>query len=145
MEDYVRDIVRGTLTFEYFQERVRAGWTPIAVEWTRPSTSAQLQSHQDVIEPPYGFQVASDCKRLETNPQEIEVLQTVLEEIVQDHRFTQIAEALNGRMLRTREGRKWTPTAVFDLLPALIDAGPSLTKSEAWARRRPSMHRTLPA
>jgi hypothetical protein len=145
MEDYVRDVVQGTLTFEYFQERVQAGWTPIAVEWARPSASPQIQSRHGAIEPPYGLQVAADCKGLEPNPQEVEVLQTVLEEIVQDHRFTQIADALNKRMLRTREGRKWTSTAVFNLLPALIDAGPSLTKSEAWANRRPSMHRTLPA
>lgn len=145
MEDYVRDVVKGALTFEYFQERVKAGWTPIAVEWSRPATSAPVQSRQDAIEPPYGFQVAPDCKRLEPNPQEVEVLQTVLEEIVQDHRFTQIADALNKRMLRTREGRNWTSTAVFNLLPALIDAGPSLTKSEAWAHRRPPRHHTLPA
>jgi hypothetical protein len=145
MEDYIRDIVRGTLTFEYFQERVKAGWTPIAVEWTRSATSAATRPSQEAIEPPYGFQVAADCKRLEPNPQEVEVLQTMLEEIVQDHRFTQIAEALNNQSLRTREGRKWSSTAVFELLPALIDAGPSLTKSEAWARRRPSIQRTSPA
>ncbi|HXE14329.1 MAG TPA: recombinase family protein [Bryobacteraceae bacterium] len=145
MEEYTRDVVQGTLTFEYFQERVKAGWTPIAVEWARPSNSTQTKSRRDTIEPPYGFQIAADCKRLEPNPQEVEVLQTMLEEIVQDHRFTQIAEALNKRSLRTREGRKWSPTAVFDLLPALIDAGPSLTKSEAWARRRPAMSHTLPA
>jgi hypothetical protein len=145
MEDYIRDVVQGTLTFEYFQERVKAGWIPLAVEWTRPSTSAPTPPSEKAIEPPYGFQVAADCKRLEPNPQEVEVLQTMLEEIVQDHRFTQIADALNQRMLRTRDGRKWTSTAVFNLLPALIDAGPSLTKSDVWARRRPSTNRTLPA
>ena len=145
MEDYIRDVVQGTLTFEYFQERVKAGWTPIAVEWARPSASTQMQSRRDAIEPPYGFQISADCKGMEPNLQEVEVLHTVLEEIVQDHRFTQIADALNKRMLRTREGRKWTSTAVFNLLPALIDAGPSLTKSEAWAHRRPSMQGRLPA
>lgn len=145
MDDCVRDIVRGTLTFEYVQERIKEGWIPVAVEWRRPSTSAQMQPRQEGIEPPYGFQIADDCKRLEPNSQEVEVLQIMLEEIVQDHRFTQIAEALNTRMLRTREGRKWTSTAVFELLPVLIDVGPALTKSDAWARRRPSMHRTLPA
>jgi hypothetical protein len=137
MDDHIRDLVPATLTFEYFQERLKAGWTPVAVEWRRPTAGQRIEAGDTTADPPYGFRVASDGQRLETSPQELNVLFVMLEEIVRDRRFTQIAEELNKRMLRTRLGTKWTPTAVFDLLPALIDMGPVLTKSEEWAQRRP--------
>lgn len=142
MDDRVRDLVSGeALTFDYFEERLKAGWIPVAVEWLKPSEMLKSQPGTS-IDPPYGFRIASDGQHLETNPEELNVLYVMLEEIVRDRRFTQIADELNKRMLRSRSGRKWTPTAVFELFPALIEAGPLLTKSEEWIRRRPNaLHR----
>ena len=137
MDDYIRELAPETLTVEYFQERVKAGWTPVAVEWRKPAAGLKIAAEAITTDPPYGFRIAPDGQRLETSPQELDVLFVMLEEIVRDRRFTQIADELNKRMLHTRLGAKWTPAAVFDLLPALIDMGPALTKSEEWAHRRP--------
>jgi hypothetical protein len=60
----------------------------------------------------------------------------MLESIVQDHRLSQVAESLNARGFRTRQGKRWAPATVFDLLPRLIEAGPSLLSSAEWAERR---------
>jgi hypothetical protein len=138
MDERIRDLVSEELTFEYFEERRKAGWIPVAVEWLKPSEILQSKSGTQPFDPPYGFRIASDGQHLETNPDELNVLYVMLEEIVRDRRFTQIADELNNRRLRSRSGRKWTPSAVFELFPALIEAGPLLTKSEEWIRRRPS-------
>jgi hypothetical protein len=87
-------------------------------------------------QPPYGYQISPDGQQLEVNPMELNVLFAVLEEVVRDRRFTQIAGELNRRKLRTRTGTVWTNAAVFDLLPALVDLGPVLTKSDEWVKRR---------
>ena len=64
------------------------------------------------------------------------VLMAILQEIVKDRPFSQIAEELNRQHLVTRRGRPWTSAGVFDLLPRLIEAGPQLLKSEQWPARR---------
>ena len=58
------------------------------------------------------------------------------ERIVRDHRLSQISEHLNHRDFRTRNGSMWTPTAVFCLLPRLIEVGPHIFSSEEWIARR---------
>ena len=88
------------------------------------------------VETPYGFRVGEDGNSLEPDPDEISVLYVILEQVVRDKRFTQIADELNHRRLRQRAGEAWTSSAVFELLPQLIEAGPYLVKSEEWARRR---------
>ena len=60
----------------------------------------------------------------------------MLEMIVADRPLSQIAEELNARGLRNRQNHLWTPGAVFDLLPRLIDVGPRLVKSPDWVERR---------
>jgi hypothetical protein len=62
----------------------------------------------------------------------------ILEQIVKEKRISEIANQLNLAGYRTREGTPWGPTAVFNLLPRLIEAGPSLLKSAAWRERRAS-------
>jgi hypothetical protein len=47
-----------------------------------------------------------------------------------------VAEELNRQGHRTREGKAWTPAALFNLLPRMIEAGPRLFVSEEWTRRR---------
>src|SRR5207247_8198208 len=83
-------------------------------------------------DPPYGLRVAADGVHLEENTAELEVLLVMMEGIVQDHRLSQISEDLNHRDFRTRTGSMWTPTAVFTLLPRLIDVGPHMFASEEW-------------
>ncbi|MBV9156466.1 MAG: recombinase family protein [Acidobacteriaceae bacterium] len=75
---------------------------------------------------------------MEENPLEITVLMLILEKIVKEKRVTEIAHDLNLEGFRTRAGKTWSATAVFDLLPRLIDAGPRLLKSAEWQQRRSS-------
>jgi recombinase len=60
----------------------------------------------------------------------------ILEQIVKEKRISEIAVQLNHEGHRTREGTLWSPTAVFNLLPRLIEAGPSILKSRQWSERR---------
>ena len=80
--------------------------------------------------------MAADGVHLEENTAELEVLLLIMEGIVQDHRISQIAEDLNRRNFRMRNGAMWTPTAVFALSPRLIEVGPHMFSSAEWIRRR---------
>jgi hypothetical protein len=142
MREHARDQVSGPITLDYFQARLAEGWRVSAIEWEReaeqtagsPVTeSARSYPSEEV---PYGFRVSPDCQRLERNPDEMAVLMAILQEIIKDRPFSQIAEELNRQHLVTRRGRPWTSAGVFDLLPRLIEAGPQLLKSEQWPARR---------
>jgi hypothetical protein len=135
MQERVRDQLTGLPGPDYMQQRIAAGWRPVVMEWERPALPSEQEPRQ--FNTPYGFRVASDANHLEPDPQEIGVLYAVLEEVVRDRRFSQIADELNRKKLRMRDGRAWTSAAVFDLLPELIEAGSYLTKSEEWQQRRP--------
>jgi hypothetical protein len=138
VQQRLRDVITGPLPFDYFQERLAAGWMPVAIEWVMPSPADSASETQPPqrVETPYGFRVGEDGSSLEPAPEEISVLYVILEQIVRDRRFTQIADELNQRRLRQRAGDAWTSTAVFELLPQLIEAGPYLVKSREWAERR---------
>jgi len=88
------------------------------------------------IEVPYGLRIAPDCRHLEEDPAEREVLLSILESIVQDHQLARAAESLNLSGYRNRRGAKWSAADVFDLLPRIIEAGSTLVSSDEWRDRR---------
>jgi len=47
-----------------------------------------------------------------------------------------IAAGLNRRGAVMRNGGRWTQSAVFDLLPRLVEFGSRLFNREEWIRRR---------
>jgi hypothetical protein len=61
--------------------------------------------------------------------------------IVQDAALSLVAEELNRKGFRTRGGAGWTPGAVFDLLPRLIEVGPRIFSSSEWTARTRHLHR----
>jgi hypothetical protein len=128
----IRDLVTGPVTVDYFQRRSNEGWKLVAVEWTREAEEVEAEPE----EIPYGYRIAGDCSHLEPDPEEVEILLLILEKVVGEWRAPQIAEELNRRGYRTRGQAKWTPSAVFDLLPRLIEAGPKLLKRPDWPERR---------
>jgi hypothetical protein len=128
----VRDFMTAQPPEEYFSSKAAEGWRLVAVEWERGATGKGV-SMEDV---PFGLRVASDCKRLEEDPEEREVLVLMMETIVQDGTLSQAAQLINQRGFRTRDGEKWTPQALFYLLPRLIEVGPRLCTSEEWVERR---------
>jgi hypothetical protein len=143
MRKSVRDVVTGELSLEYFARRLNEGWKLASIEWTRESdTAAEVGQEPGKLldvqaQPPYGFQVREDGAIQECAP-EAAVLLLALEQIVRERSVPEIASDLNSRGYLTRSGLAWTASSVFDLLPRLIEAGPSLLKSEAWQQRRVS-------
>lgn len=132
----LREVLTTSLSAEYLARRAEEGWRPVAVEWEREAEQEAELSADVVEEIPYGLQVAADCHHLEENPGEKEVLVRMMEQIVQDEPLSKVAAELNRLGHRTRQGTKWTPVAVFNLLPRLIEAGPRIFSSEEWAQRR---------
>lgn len=129
----VREVVSGPLETADLQQRVKGGWTLVAIEWEREVETADDQLLTEV---PFGLRIAAEGQRLEQNPAEREILFHLLELIVQEGSYTHIADEINRQGFRTRKGEKWTPVSVFEMLPRLIEVGPKLFQSEEWQRRR---------
>jgi hypothetical protein len=132
----IREVVTGSVDLEYVRQKTEAGWKLVAMEWRRELPGDQLEQPVIVEEIPYGLRVASDCSRLEEDPDEREVLVQMMELIVQDYSITLVASELNKRRLRTRSGSAWTPVSVFNMLPRLIEVGPQIFTSDEWDKRR---------
>lgn len=121
-------------TIQKFQSQ---GWKLVALEWERTVPEEEKPSQAlDHEPPPFGLHVSADCTTLIEDSSEKEILLTMMELIIQDGPYSGIAEELNRRGHRTREGAPWSPVSVFEMLPRLIDAGPSILSSENWRRRR---------
>ena len=131
----LRDQIQSPVSLEYFQHRTAAGWKLKAIEWERAEeeTAAGALSN---TQSPYGLELVPEAARLQQKPEEVEVLLTILELIVVEKGVSHIAAELNARGYVGRDGKPWTSTAVFNLLPRLIDAAPELFKSEDWLARR---------
>ncbi len=145
MKQSIRDVITGELTLEYFAKRFGEGWKLGNIEWVRDAShvdvtteSGQILNEQAAL--PYGFQI-TDGGRMQENPLEATVLLLILEEIIREKRITEIASDLNQQGYFTRAGGAWTATDVFELMPRLIEAGPSLLKSSAWRERSPTAQR----
>ena len=134
----IRQSASGQLTWEEIQRLQNEGWRVMAVEWERDLPESEKMSSQsgDREEPPFGLRVASDSPTLVEDPGEKDALLAMMELIIQDGPYSSVAEEMNRRGYRTREGAKWTPVSVFEMLPRLIDAGPRILSSENWQRRR---------
>jgi TusA-related sulfurtransferase len=89
-----------------------------------------------VEEIPYGLQVSDDCAGLVESPSETQAIMLALDMIVEDCPLSRVADALNRRGHLTRSGKPWTPSAVFNLLPRMIEVGPRVFASEEWMTRR---------
>lgn len=142
----IRQTLSGPITLEQLQEFQNLGWKAIAVEWERPVPDQPKQERAAAEEPPFGLRVGDDCLTLKENPDETEVLATMMELLIQDGPYSFIAEELNRKGHLTRKGMKWSPISVFEMLPRLIEAGPKIFSSEEWHRRRQrsQQHRRVP-
>lgn len=130
-----RDILNGPLTNDLLRQRADAGWQVAAIEWRRELPgNAPIESH--VGEIPYGLRISEDCLRLEVDPEENHILMQMMELLVQDFPFTSVASDLNEKGYRTREGKRWSAVSVFNMLPRLVEAGPTMFPTEEWEARR---------
>lgn len=134
--DRIREKVSILPTSVYLSKMHDAGWRLVALEWEReievsgepPEPPAELGAE----EIPFGLRVASDCRHLEDDPQEMQALRFLTEMIVQDVSFKGMADALNIREYRTRDGRPWNAASIFKLTPRLIEVAPRILSSAEW-------------
>ena len=119
---------------EEIARRSQEGWKLVAVEWERELSDAEVIARGEEV--PFGLQVSKDAARLEENPTEQEVLFLMMELTVQDGPYWAIAEELNRRGHRTRQGERWTPVSVFQMLPRLIEVGPRIFATGEWQQRQ---------
>jgi len=139
----IRESVAGPVDAEHMRQKTEAGWRLVALEWQREISSEDAESETLIQEIPYGLRVAGDCLHLEENPDEKNALLMMMELIVREDPFSQIAAELNERGFRTRTGARWTPVSVFNMLPRLIEVGPKIFSSEEWEARRQRLLRTI--
>jgi hypothetical protein len=134
----IRQSASGQLTWNEIQRLQNEGWKLIALEWERnvPEGKRTASQEHDCENPPFGLRVAEDCSTLVEDHGENEALVAIMELIIQDGPYSSVADELNRRGYRTREGLKWSPVSVFEMLPRLIEAGPRILSSESWHRRK---------
>lgn len=129
----VRETVWEPPSPHYLAEKARKGWTLVALEWEREMNPEEAASLGLACDVPYGLRVAANSLTLEEDPQERLVLTAMLDLIVKDDvRFSRIADALNERGYRARGGGNWTQSAVFEMLPRLVEAAPTILTSAQW-------------
>ncbi|MFY9747287.1 MAG: recombinase family protein [Acidobacteriaceae bacterium] len=134
----IRDMIAEPLLEEIVRQRTAGGWHLVSLEWRRelPDAEAPTEGGAFPEDIPYGLRISEDCKRLELDPNENQALLQMMEMLVQDFPFSAIVSDLNEKGFRTRDGRRWSPVAIFNMIPRLIDVGPRLFSTEEWEVRR---------
>jgi len=138
--DRIREKVTIPPTSVYLSKMLDAGWRLVALEWEReiefsgePEPPVAEVGSEEI---PFGLRIASDCRHLEDDPLEVQTLKFLAEMIVQDISFRSMADALNVREYRTRDGQPWTAASVFELIPRLIEIAPRLLSGSEWDSRK---------
>jgi hypothetical protein len=143
-KERVREAVNGLPTLEHLVERAGAGWKLSAIEWERESAATPISAAPAVIEEiPFGLRVSDDCSGLVESERERQIIITALDMIVEDRPLSQVAEELNRLGHSTREGNPWTPSALFTLLPRMIQVGPRVFTSDEWVTRKQRLPRVV--
>jgi hypothetical protein len=132
----MRDSISEPFSLDLIRQRTAAGWQMVAIEWRRelPDAEAPLESdfNEDI---PYGLRITEDCKRLEADPLEHQVLMLMMELVTEDFSYAEIVAKLNDKGYRMRNGQLWNRIAVFRMIPRLIEVGPRFFSSAEWADR----------
>jgi hypothetical protein len=129
----IREVVWEPPSPHYLLEKARAGWTLVALEWERETGPEEAQSAGLSRDVPYGLKVAKDSPALEEDAEERQVLTVMLSLIVKDDvPFSRVAQELNEKGHRTRGGFRWTQSAVFEMLPRLVEVAPTVFTSDEW-------------
>ena len=125
---------------DVIQRRIKDGWRMVAIEWERDVPSGAPGEPVELQPVPFGFRIAGDCRHLQANPVEFEILSLVMEMIVRERPLPAISEALNEKNYKTRDGKAWTPSRVFELMPFIVDSGPRIFAKPNWPQRRVAAH-----
>jgi len=140
----IRDMITQPLLEEIVRQRTASGWHLVSLEWRREPPDSEVPTDGAYPEDiPFGLRISEDCRRLEIDPNEQQALLQMMEMLVQDFSFSAIASDLNEKGFRTRDGKRWNPVAIFNMIPRLIDVGPRLFPTEEWEKRRQKFARMV--
>jgi hypothetical protein len=143
-KERVRENVSRLPSLEHLVERAADGWKLTALEWERDSLTPPTHPADPPVEAiPFGLRVSDDCTGLAENLTEREIIIAALDMIVEDRPLSQVADALNRRGYQTRDGKEWTPSALFVLLPRMIQMGPRVLTSNDWITRKQRLPRAI--
>lgn len=138
--DRIREKVTILPTSVYLSKMHDAGWSLVALEWEREievsGSSNEPEPEAATEEIPFGLRIAAEGRHLEDDPLETQTLKFLAEMIVQDISFNSMADALNIREYRTRDGQPWSAARAFKLIPRLIDVAPRLLSGSEWESRK---------
>lgn len=124
-----RETVTEMPTAEEVRRRAEEGWQPVAIEWRRAAPAAG----ESVRETPYGLVTRDGGFELRPDPVEEEALRLMLTMVIDDRNsLARVAEELNRRGLTTRRGESWSQSAVFNMLPRLIEMAPRFFGATEW-------------
>src|SRR5579863_2485783 len=72
----IRDVVSGPFSSDVIRQRMAAGWQMVSIEWQRELPDSETPPEGGVFSEsiPYGLRISEDCKRLEVDPHENQVL-----------------------------------------------------------------------
>lgn len=133
----IRDVVSEPFSADVIRQRAAAGWQMVSIEWRRELPDLEAPPEGAFAEEiPYGLRISEDCKRLEVDPHENQVLMLMMDLLAQDFSYSAIVSDLNEKGFRTRDGRPWSRVAVFNMMPRLIEVGPRIFSSEEWGLKR---------
>jgi hypothetical protein len=139
-KECMREVFPAPPSSEYWSVKAREGWRLVAAEWEREKDRESTEAPW-TEEVPYGMKVGDDCLHLVENPDEKEALTLMLEMLVADKPFSEVAECVNARGFRTRTGSKWTQVDIFNLLPRLVEVASRVYPTHEWAERRKRIYK----
>jgi hypothetical protein len=128
-----REPVSALPTAEALEKRRKEGWRLAAIEWEREGASEAPEGRRPI---PYGLRISTDCHHLEVDPDEKDVIATIIAMIAGDHPLSRIAGELNRRGSRTRSGSEWTQLKIFQMLPRVIELGPEILSQKEWSESK---------
>lgn len=138
----IRDVITEPFSPEVIRARATAGWQMVSIEWRRELPDQEAPPEGAFSEQiPYGLRISDDCKRLEVDPNENQILLLMMDLLAQDFSYASIVSDLNEKGFRTREGKVWSRVAVFNMMPRLIEVGPRIFSSAEWEKRRVRIER----
>jgi hypothetical protein len=142
-KERLRETIASLANPNYLTDRASAGWRIAAIEWERDVADEDPATPGWSEDIPYGMQVSGDGARLVENPTEIETIVLALDMVVEDCPLSRVSAEMNRRGYRMRDGSSWTPTALFTMLPRMIQMGPRVFSSEQWMMRRQKLPRVV--
>jgi len=135
----VHEVLNVRLDDELLRTKSEDGWRAISVVWER---TVEGEGEPEDLSPqpvPFGLRVGDDCQTLEPDAAELRTMLYMLKGVVEDKPFGEIARELNAAGHATRTGDEWNQTAVFHMLPRLIEVAPGIFNSNDWRATKPNL------